>query len=282
LDTLRGSKEPLSPLDVADLTGKSHAAIRQMLIRMATSGEVVRASRGRYHCDSVIGVTNDVTMESPLNSPSDSLSDSLPSTPCHKSHLVTKAENNNNDKGFTCDAVSDSALPDRTESQSTDQETVQADGQSDIVTDVTRGHHREESQATLECWGVCASEGVRKRYYPDAKPHPAKVLIAFRTGSYTARLCRDHAKTQFSHKTYAAIPPVSGADYCKLVENGQWWTRAGLCSVCGIEVYLNPSEKRIREKNPERQLLCSTTCGRAPRRSSREAMARRCGVRTVC
>jgi hypothetical protein len=251
LETLRGSKEPLSPLDVADLTGKSHPAIRQMLIRMAADGEIVRASRGRYHhCDSPVGVTDDVTMESPTNSPSDGLSDSPPSTPCHNGHYVTKDENNNKERDLESDIHCDSALPDQTESQSNGHADHQAEPQSDKVTPVTGGRDQEESQATLECWGACTS----KRY---ARPHlVTELAVAFRTGSYTARLCKSCAKPQFSHS----------------YPGGPWWTRAGPCAVCGIEVYLNPSETMHRKKNPEKPILCSSACGREPRLSKRETI----------
>jgi hypothetical protein len=50
LDTLGKSKDPLSPRDIADLTGNSYDAIRQMLTRMAADGEVLRKGRGRYQC----------------------------------------------------------------------------------------------------------------------------------------------------------------------------------------------------------------------------------------
>jgi hypothetical protein len=62
LDALAGASEALSPRDVADLTGQSHDAVRQTLIRMAKAGEVTKAKRGLY-------------------------------TPCHNSHNVTTAEN---------------------------------------------------------------------------------------------------------------------------------------------------------------------------------------------
>ena len=61
LDALADASEALSPRDVADLTGQSHDAVRQTLIRMAKAGEVTKAKRGLY-------------------------------TPCHNSHNVTKAK----------------------------------------------------------------------------------------------------------------------------------------------------------------------------------------------
>jgi len=122
----------------------------------------------------------------------------------------------------------------------------------DVVTLVTRGGG-SESQATLECWRVCAPAGVRKKHHADVKPHLVAELIAFRTGSYTARLCKACADAQCTHN----------------YPGGPWWTLAGLCARCGIEVYLNPSETCHRKRNPDAQLLCSTKCGRVPRRSAR-------------
>jgi len=59
-----------------------------MLIRMATDGEVDRASRGRYGlCDSVDeGVTTGVTMGTPQSGHCDGKS----STPRHKRHKSHK------------------------------------------------------------------------------------------------------------------------------------------------------------------------------------------------
>ena len=52
LRTLRGAGEPMSPRDIADVTGQSYDAIRQLLTRMWKSGEVQKAKRGRYSaCD---------------------------------------------------------------------------------------------------------------------------------------------------------------------------------------------------------------------------------------
>jgi hypothetical protein len=54
--------EPMSPREIADLTGLSHDAVRQMLVRMVKADEVTRTKRGRYvWC----------------------------STPCHNGHNVT-------------------------------------------------------------------------------------------------------------------------------------------------------------------------------------------------
>ena len=67
LETLADASEPLSPREVADLTGHSYDAVRQTLARMAKSGEVVKSGRGHYACHN--------------------------HTPCHNSHNVTTAEN---------------------------------------------------------------------------------------------------------------------------------------------------------------------------------------------
>jgi hypothetical protein len=48
LDVLLAADEPLSPRDIADMTGHSHEAVRQMLVRMARAGEVSRPKTGRY------------------------------------------------------------------------------------------------------------------------------------------------------------------------------------------------------------------------------------------
>jgi hypothetical protein len=107
----------------------------------------------------------------------------------------------------------------------------------------------------LLCWGMATPEHIRKKYFPMIEPHPATELVALRTGSYTARLCKACVKYELSY-TYPG---------------GPWWTRAGCCAVCGVEVYLNPSETRHRKQHPEEKLLCSSKCGRAPRISARAA-----------
>jgi hypothetical protein len=112
-----------------------------------------------------------------------------------------------------------------------------------------------KSRDALECWGLAVPWHIRKKYYPNLRPHPATELVALRTGSYTARLCKGCAKSAF------------GSTY----PGGPWWTRAGCCAVCGIEVYLNPSETMKRERHPETKVLCGSTCGRATRVSSRAA-----------
>jgi hypothetical protein len=104
---------------------------------------------------------------------------------------------------------------------------------------------------------LAVSEGVRKRHYPNAKAHPATELVALRTGSFTARLCRTCVKFEIEVKTYAG---------------GPWWTHAGSCAVCGIEVYLNPSETMKRKRDPATTLLCASTCGRVRRVSARAAI----------
>jgi biotin operon repressor len=48
LDALESATEPLSPADVADLTGMSSQAVRQSMSRMAKAGEITKASRGMY------------------------------------------------------------------------------------------------------------------------------------------------------------------------------------------------------------------------------------------
>jgi Family of unknown function (DUF6011) len=110
--------------------------------------------------------------------------------------------------------------------------------------------------ARMECWGLAVSEGVRKRHYPNAKPHPATELVALRTGSFTARLCRACIRSELGHS-------YSG---------GPWWTHAGYCAACGIEVYLNPAETLKRKRAPNIRLLCASTCGRVPRLSARAAI----------
>lgn len=67
LETLADATEPLSPREVADLTGQSYDAVRQTLARMAKQGEVAKSGRGRYVCHN--------------------------HTPCHNGHNVTTAEN---------------------------------------------------------------------------------------------------------------------------------------------------------------------------------------------
>jgi hypothetical protein len=58
LDALQDADEPMSPREIADLTGQSHEAVRQMLVRMAKAGEVARPKTGRYaSVPPVTGVT---------------------------------------------------------------------------------------------------------------------------------------------------------------------------------------------------------------------------------
>jgi hypothetical protein len=128
-------------------------------------------------------------------------------------------------------------------------------------------------QGTLECWRFCVPEAVRKKYYSNVRPHLVTELIALRTGSYTARLCKDCAKFELERQTHKIDPSQSSPNRAAFIPSGRpWWTRAGFCAVCGIEVHLNPSLEMQRKRHPEMQLLCSSTCGRAPRRSSRAAI----------
>jgi hypothetical protein len=66
LGALAETTEPLSPREVADLTGHSYDAVRQTLIRMAKAGEVKKTKRGQYACDT--------------------------QPPCHNGHNVTTDE----------------------------------------------------------------------------------------------------------------------------------------------------------------------------------------------
>jgi hypothetical protein len=118
----------------------------------------------------------------------------------------------------------------------------------------------EESSGGLQCWGTVAPEHIRKRWYPNWPSHPATDLVAFRTGSYTVRVCKRCAEFELYATRHTRHP------------NDPWWTRAGCCAVCGVEVYLNPSETRKRERHPEAALLCASTCGRQKRLSARAAM----------
>jgi hypothetical protein len=81
LDALAEAAEPLSPREVADLTGHSYDAVRQTLIRMAKAGEVKKTKRGQYGCDT--------------------------QPPCHNGHNVTTDENIATDEGLKrdCDSV---------------------------------------------------------------------------------------------------------------------------------------------------------------------------------
>lgn len=48
LDALSEADEPLSPQDLADVTRMTSQNVRQLLVSMARSGEVIKAKRGRY------------------------------------------------------------------------------------------------------------------------------------------------------------------------------------------------------------------------------------------
>jgi hypothetical protein len=114
----------------------------------------------------------------------------------------------------------------------------------------------DAAREALQCWGVPVPEHIRRKHYPYARPHPTTELVALRTGAYTARLCKRCAKSELA-TTYPG---------------GTWWTRAGCCAVCGVEVYLNPSETMRRRRDPEMTLLCSSKCGRPKRVSSHAAI----------
>jgi hypothetical protein len=75
LGALRGTAEPMSPREIADVTGLSSDSVRQMLTRMSRSGEVERKKRGQYSaCD----ITN----------------------PCHNGHNVTTDHGGRGNAGF--------------------------------------------------------------------------------------------------------------------------------------------------------------------------------------
>lgn len=118
-----------------------------------------------------------------------------------------------------------------------------------------QNEHLPVERAVLECWGFAQPDHIRKKHHPHAKSHPATELVALRTGSYTARLCRRCVKSELTH-TYPG---------------GLWWTHAGRCAVCGIDVYLNPAQtlQRTREPEPKTKLLCKSSCGRTSRVSAR-------------
>jgi Fe2+ or Zn2+ uptake regulation protein len=94
LDALADADEPLSPREVADITGNSYDAIRQTLIRMARQGEITKTKRGQYACH------NDSHNGSHNQTPH---SDMVSKTPCHKSHNVTTDEKNYGDNELGCD-----------------------------------------------------------------------------------------------------------------------------------------------------------------------------------
>jgi hypothetical protein len=68
----------------------------------------------------------------------------------------------------------------------------------------------ERSPGALQCWTLDAPEHIRKRWYPNVRPHPATELVALRTGSHTARVCKRCAESELGHS----------------YPGGQWWTRA--------------------------------------------------------
>jgi AAA domain-containing protein len=75
LCTLRAAAEPMSPREVADITGRSPDAVRKLLTRMWEHGEVQKAKRGQYSaCD--------------------------PPNPCHNGHNVTTDYRSRGNAGF--------------------------------------------------------------------------------------------------------------------------------------------------------------------------------------
>ena len=48
---LKEATEPLSPREIADLSGHPYESVRMMLTRMVKSGEINRAGRGQYECN---------------------------------------------------------------------------------------------------------------------------------------------------------------------------------------------------------------------------------------
>jgi predicted transcriptional regulator of viral defense system len=65
LAVLEEATEPLSPREIADLSGHRYGSVRMMLTRMVKAGEVNRLGRGRYErnpqtpCYNGYNVTND-------------------------------------------------------------------------------------------------------------------------------------------------------------------------------------------------------------------------------
>ena len=114
----------------------------------------------------------------------------------------------------------------------------------------------DQERPMMECCGLLAPEHIRKKYYPNVQPHRAAKLLAFRAGSYTVKVCEACASVELK-QTYPG---------------GQWWTRAGTCVSCGIDVYLNPAMTLQRRRHPETILLCISNCGRSWRVSSRAAI----------
>ena len=99
----------------------------------------------------------------------------------------------------------------------------------------------------LECYGVIVPAHILKKYY-HVKPHPATELVAFRTGSYTAKLCAECARSHFNDR----------------YPGGPWWTWVGNCTVCDIAVHYNPSMTLHFTRHPA-PIICSSRCGQAPK-----------------
>ncbi len=57
LKLLQGSKEPMTPAEVADLGDMRRANVRQMMRRMVEAGTISKAGYGRYCCTPVTPVT---------------------------------------------------------------------------------------------------------------------------------------------------------------------------------------------------------------------------------
>lgn len=109
----------------------------------------------------------------------------------------------------------------------------------------------------MDCPGLLVPEHMRAKHYPNVQPHQAAKLLAFRTGTYTVKVCEACARFDLQ-QTYPG---------------GQWWTRAGTCAACGIDVYLNPSETlALQRRQRHDTLLCSSKCGRTSHISSRAAL----------
>jgi hypothetical protein len=135
LDALKGAKGPLTPRDVADLTGGSHDAVRQLLLKMVANGEIARAGRGRYVCDSC---DSQPTEESQPNLFADSIDPQS-----QRSQTLENSENANNSNSledFNCDSVCDSFSQES-------QFLGEIGGDCDLVTDVMGGHRGWQSQA---------------------------------------------------------------------------------------------------------------------------------------
>ncbi len=63
LGALRGEDEPLSPLEIAALTGQPSGNIRRLLLSMAKDGEVTKIKRGKYVAQDAGNIGNKVTSD---------------------------------------------------------------------------------------------------------------------------------------------------------------------------------------------------------------------------